>query len=140
MAQENFLSRGHWWCKTKYPKNSLRVNNETTKLKIQGTHWFTFLHILYLINMKCFLASSKLAHVRATHFVSIKIGCNYLTNSAKQPSEWESLSCVWLFVTLWTVAHQAPLSMGVSRQEFWSGLPFPFPRKQPNSTNFKIAF
>ena len=29
------------------------------------------------------------------------------------------------FVTLWTVAHQAPLSMGFSRQEYWSGLPFP---------------
>ena len=33
-------------------------------------------------------------------------------------------SCVWLFVTLWTVACQAPLSMGFSRQEYWSGLPF----------------
>ena len=32
-------------------------------------------------------------------------------------------SCVWLFVTLWTVAHQAPLSMESSRQEYWSGLP-----------------
>ena len=28
--------------------------------------------------------------------------------------------------TLWTIAHQAPLSMGFSRQEYWSGLPFPF--------------
>ena len=34
-------------------------------------------------------------------------------------------SCVQLFVTLWTVALQAPLSMGFSRQEFWSGLPYP---------------
>ena len=33
-------------------------------------------------------------------------------------------SCVRLFVTLWTVAHQAPLSMGFSRQEYWRGLPF----------------
>ena len=32
-------------------------------------------------------------------------------------------SPVWLFVTPWTVAHQAPLSMGFSRQEYWSGLP-----------------
>ena len=30
-------------------------------------------------------------------------------------------------VTLWTVAHQVPLSMGFSRQEYWSGLPFPSP-------------
>ena len=34
------------------------------------------------------------------------------------------LSNVWLFATPWTVAHQAPLSMGFSRQEYWSGLPF----------------
>ena len=36
-----------------------------------------------------------------------------------------SLSHVQLFVTLWTVTYQAPLSMGFSRQEYWSGLPFP---------------
>ena len=30
-----------------------------------------------------------------------------------------------VFVTLWTGAHQAPLSMGLSRQEYWSGLPYP---------------
>ena len=33
--------------------------------------------------------------------------------------------CVQLCVTLWTVAHQAPLSMGFSKQEYWSGLPCP---------------
>ena len=37
------------------------------------------------------------------------------------------LSSVWLFPTPWTVAHQAPPSMGFSRQEYWSGLPFPSP-------------
>ena len=34
-------------------------------------------------------------------------------------------SRVQLFVTLWTVASQAPLSMGFSRQEYWSGFPYP---------------
>ena len=43
-----------------------------------------------------------------------------------------SLSRVRLFVTLWTVAHQAPLSMGFSRQEYWSGLLFPSPGDLPN--------
>ena len=38
------------------------------------------------------------------------------------------LSLVWLFVTPWTAAHQAPLSMGFSRQEYWSGLSFPSPK------------
>ena len=36
-------------------------------------------------------------------------------------------SCVQLFATLWTVAHQAPMSMGFSRQEYWNGLPCPPP-------------
>ena len=36
-------------------------------------------------------------------------------------------SCVQLHATLWTAAHQAPLSTGFSRQEYWSGLPFPSP-------------
>ena len=42
------------------------------------------------------------------------------------------LSHVQLFVTLWTVAHQAPLSMGFSRQEYWRELPFPSPGDFPN--------
>ena len=41
-------------------------------------------------------------------------------------------SHVRLFVTLWTVAHQAPLSMGFSRQEYWSGLPIPSPGGLPD--------
>ena len=36
-------------------------------------------------------------------------------------------SCVWLFATPWTVAYQAALSMEFSRQNYWSGLPFPSP-------------
>jgi len=44
----------------------------------------------------------------------------------------QSFQCVRLFATLWTVAHQAPLSMGFSRQEYWSGLPLPTPRDLPD--------
>ena len=40
-------------------------------------------------------------------------------------------SCATL-MTLWTVACQAPLSIGFSRQEYWNGLPFPFPWDLPN--------
>ena len=45
------------------------------------------------------------------------------------------LSCfshVPLFATPWTIARQAPLSMGFSRQEYWSGLPCPPPRDLPD--------
>ena len=42
------------------------------------------------------------------------------------------LSCVRLFVTPWTVAHQAPQSMEFSVQRYWSGLPFPSPGDLPD--------
>ena len=44
----------------------------------------------------------------------------------------KSLSCVQLFVTPWTIACQAPPSVGFSRQEYWSGLPFPSPGDLPD--------
>ena len=44
----------------------------------------------------------------------------------------KSLSRVQLFATPWTVAYQAPPSMGFSRQECWSGLPFPSPGNLPD--------
>ena len=52
----------------------------------------------------------------------VKIFSTYLVIEVAQ-----SLSHVRLFVTPWTVAHQAPPSMEVSRQAYWSGLPFPSP-------------
>ena len=51
----------------------------------------------------------------------------------KQPKvKVKSLNRVQLFATPWTVAYQAPLSMGFSRQEYWSGLPFPSPGDLPD--------
>ena len=47
-------------------------------------------------------------------------------------SEEKSLSHVQLLATPWTVAYQASPSMGFSRQEYWSGLPFPSPEDLPN--------
>ena len=44
----------------------------------------------------------------------------------------QSLSRAWLFATPWTVAHQAPLSMEFSRQEYWSRLPFASPGEPPD--------
>ena len=63
------------------------------------------------------------------------IWCNFLHVSC---AWWflkvkvKSLSRVWLFATPWTVAYQAPPSMGFSRQECWSGLPFPSPGDLPD--------
>ena len=47
-------------------------------------------------------------------------------------NEVKSLSHVRLFATPWSVAHQAPLSMGFPRQEYWGGLPFPSQWDLPN--------
>ena len=67
--------------------------------------------------------------------------CQQIWKTQQWPQDWKisvfipipkkvkvkSLSRVQLFVTQWTVAHRAPPPMGFSRQEYWSGLPFPSP-------------
>ena len=69
--------------------------------------------------------------------VSCIAGRVFTSESPGKPSRMLLLllsrfSRVKLCVTLWTAAHQAPLSMGFSSQEYWSGLPFPYPRNLPN--------
>ena len=51
------------------------------------------------------------------------------SNAWKWKVKVKSLSLVLLFTTPWTAAHQAPPSMGFSRQEYWSGVPLPSPSK-----------
>ena len=57
----------------------------------------------------------------------IQTQINLILKPYKVKVKVKSLSRVQLFATPWTVAHQAPPSMGFSRQEYWSGLPFPSP-------------
>ena len=54
---------------------------------------------------------------------------SFLSDSACSLSQF---SRVQLFAALWTIAHKAPLSIGFSRQEYWSGLPCPSPADLPN--------
>ena len=61
------------------------------------------------------------AHIGSTH-----------QNAKGVKVKVKSLGRVQFFVTPWTVSHQAPPSMGFSRQEYWSGLPFPSPGDLPN--------
>ena len=49
----------------------------------------------------------------------------------------KSLSRVWLLATPWTAAHQAPLSMGFSRQEYWSGVPSPSLNRELTRCNYE---
>ena len=59
-----------------------------------------------------------------------KVGKTTRPFSYKVKVKW--LSHVWLFTTPWMIAYQASPSMGFSRQEYWSGLPFPSPGIFPN--------
>ena len=54
------------------------------------------------------------------------VGCHCLLQCMKVKQK--SLGHIRLFATPWTAAHQAPPSMGFSRQEYWSGVPWPSPR------------
>ena len=60
------------------------------------------------------------------------------SNAGKWKVKVKSLSRVWLLVTPWTAAYQAPPSMGFSRQEYWSGVPLPSPITYIYTTNIHI--
>ena len=61
-----------------------------------------------------------------------RVALKQSTGEREEKVKVKSLSRVRFFVTPWTVAHQAPPSMGFSRQEYWSGLPFPSPGDLPD--------
>ena len=61
------------------------------------------------------------------------------SNAWKWKVKVKSLSHVWLLVTSWTAAYQAPPSMGFSRQEYWSGVPLPSPSLVIREMNIKTT-
>ena len=63
--------------------------------------------------------------------ITIHLGLPFTRNCLMWKYESESHSVLSDSATLWTVAHQAPLPMGFSRLEYWSGLPFPSPGDLP---------
>ena len=79
--------------------------------------------------------SSYHFEIRCDHVTHAGQSCGNRSDTAFQGGKKvkvKLLSRVQLFTILWTVAYQAPLSMGFSRQEYWSGLPFPSPGDLPN--------
>ena len=72
--------------------------------------------------------------VRTPHAFTTEGLCSVSSGGTKliPQASHSLLSCVRFFATPWTVAHQAPLPMGFPRQEYWSGLPFPFPGDLPD--------
>ena len=79
-----------------------------------------------MVNLKSTVQTARKQIWKHTHTHT----CVFLHPSMKV--KVKSLSCVQFLVTLQTVAHQAPRSMGFSRQEYWSGLTFPSPGDLPD--------
>ena len=63
--------------------------------------------------------------------VSYRLSKYISENKTSWMKGW-SLNLVWFFATPWTLTYQTPLSIGFSRQEYWSGLPFPSPGDLPD--------
>ena len=66
------------------------------------------------------------------HQVSIYVKLSLNSRHSKKVKVKSLTLSIWLFATPWTLVGQAPLSMGFSRQEYWSGLPFPSPGDLPD--------
>ena len=100
---------------------------------------YRLVQVTDFLNLSTFLF---IYHVASWFFRSTKMRLNWFSNLSLTVEHllctthlvvviW-SLNCVWLLLTPWTVACQAPLSMGFPRQEYWNGLPFPSPGDLPN--------
>ena len=117
----------YWWeCKLAQPlwKTVWMFLKKKQNPENRSTIWFgnSLLGIQY--NSLQFLGWQRVGHDWAT-----KLSLSLVWKKRK----WKLLSHVWLFVTPWTVARQAPLSMGFSRQEYWCGLPCSPSENLPNS-------
>ena len=96
----------------------------------QGTcfqYWFCHIIILLLKSLQWAHPHQKQEQVQATNLGSNITSTENPERHVEWMSEWKSISCVQVFVILWPVALQAPLSMEFSRQEYWGGWPFPSP-------------
>ena len=84
--------------------------------------------IVSLLTLFMILAVLNYIGKRSPEIIQVVIQAHFKTLKVKV----KSLSRVGLFATPWTVAYQAPLSMRLSRQEYWSGSPFPSPGYLPD--------
>ena len=108
-------------------KSQTGLNSEPTAVSVT-THLITSTHVTYTPNIYLFICGCIYIDMHHTHSCKSP----FQTKMSCVHSNWLQLcltrfSCVWLFATLWTIACQVPLSMGFSRQEYWSGLPCPPP-------------
>ena len=113
-------------------KGLWRVFSNTTALLFHSpyqllTYYIVFVHLLTVLlpQIQCKFHEIWIFSANVQFFIQC-ISPFWHTVKGKE-RKMKSLSHVQLFATPWTVAYQAPPSMGFSRQEYWSGLPFPSP-------------
>ena len=105
---------------------SISPSNEYSGLTSFRTDWFDLLEVQGTFKSLLQHHSSKASILQHSAFFIVQL--SYLHMKVKV----KSLSRIRLFATPWTLAYQAPPSMGFSRQEYWSGLPFPSPGDLPD--------
>ena len=110
--------------KIKFFKSNLTLSNESTYAFIFFFFFFNFILFLNLANPTSknlpwrFITVNMKQHTPMTAHCNMCACARLLSRSVVSDS---------LFPTPWSAAHQAPLSVGFSRQDYWSGLPFPLP-------------
>ena len=123
-----------WTALNPYSKATPGYAQASICSKSLGLHKFIVTIFQPFISERCLLSTQYMFMAFYTFFFYYWATTSYFPKLYHEwVSEWvKSLSRVWHFVTPLTVAHQAPLSMGFSRQEYWSGLPFPSPGNLPD--------
>ena len=109
---------------------------QTDRLKVQNSVWMvTSSHLVYSVSWcPAQLLESKPLFIFPMSYCSSYMTWpwkKYLSKMGISELGGILFSCIWPFVTQWIGTCQAPPSMGFSRQEYWSGLPFPFPGHLP---------
>ena len=127
MAESEELKSLLMKVKEESEKVGLKLIIQKTKIMVSGpiTSWEIDGETVETVADLIFLSSKITADCDCSHEITRHL---LLGRKVKV----KSLSRVRLFATPWTVAYQAPPSMGFSRQEYWSGLPFPSPGDLPN--------
>ena len=120
---KSFITYGLWDIVSHNASVYTQVLEEFIHVFLQYVFRFMFIRYLIHFNIFSFLwvkngSSLSFSICPTTIFLKVYFRPSNLNVCA------QSLSCIWLFATLWTVAHPAPLSMGIFRQEYQNWLPF----------------
>ena len=130
----NYLSFYDWgkWTPTGMPESELRDHGGSADSNIGlQTPWVSLLLLLShfsRVSVRPYRwQPTRLPGLWDFPGKNTGVGCQFFLQWVKVKVKVKLLSCVRLLATAGTAAHQAPSSMGFSRQEYWSGVPLPFP-------------